>query len=112
MKIGQKLKVAPGQNFASKSYKVKSVQSALTYLPTTSGPRDTFSRPSTTRGCISIIELLQFTIICSFWASLDQALFQKACYQDTIKRRKIHNCFGTDNFFFLGGGALQVSQSS
>ena len=45
---------------------VKSVQSALSNLLTTSGPRGTFSRLSTTRGCISIIELLQFTIVVPF----------------------------------------------
>ena len=44
-------------------------------LLTTSGPRDTFSRLSTTRGCMSIIKLLQFTIVRSFWASLGKALF-------------------------------------
>ena len=77
---------------------VKSVQSVLTYLLTTSAPRGTFSRLSTTHGCISITELLQFTIVGSFWASLGKALFQKECHQDAIKRRKTHNCFGTYKF--------------
>ena len=45
---------------------IKSVQSALSDLLTTSGPRGTFSRLSTMRGCISIIELLQFTIVVPF----------------------------------------------
>ena len=53
---------------------VKSVQSALTYLLTTSGPHGMFSRLSTKRRCISIIELLQFTIARSFWANFDKAL--------------------------------------
>ena len=48
--------------FISKIFsKLKSVQSAR------SGPRGTFFRLSTMRGCISIIELLQFTIVRSFW---------------------------------------------
>ena len=50
---------------------LKSVQSALT----TFGPRGTFSRQSKMRGYISIIQLLQFTIVRAFWASLDKALF-------------------------------------
>ena len=36
-------------------------------------------------------------------ASLGKALYQKACHQDAIKRRKTHNCVGTDKF--LGGAA-------
>ena len=48
---------------------VKSVQSALTFLLTTFGPCGTFSCLSTRPGCISIIELLQFTIVRFFWAS-------------------------------------------
>ena len=54
---------------------IKSVQSALTLLLTTSGPRGTFSRVSTKRGCVSIIKLLQVTILRSLWASLGKALF-------------------------------------
>ena len=54
---------------------LKSVQSALTRLLTTSGPRGTFFLLSTTRGCISIIELRQFTIERSFWASIGKGLF-------------------------------------
>ena len=61
--------------FLSKQSMVKSVQSALTHLVPTSGPRGTFSRLSKTRGCISIMGLLQFTIVRSFWASLGKALF-------------------------------------
>ena len=61
--------------FLSKWSIIKSVQSALTHLVTTSGPRGTFSRLNKTRGYISIMGLLQFTIVCSFWASLDKALF-------------------------------------
>ena len=68
------------------------------YLLTTSGPRGTFSRLSTKRGCISIIKLPQFTVVPSFWASLGEALFQKACHQDAIKRRKTHNCVGKKIF--------------
>ena len=52
---------------------VKSVQSALTHLQTTSGPRGTFSRQNTTRECISITELLQCPIVVPFgqvWAKL------------------------------------------
>ena len=45
---------------------VKSVQSALSDLLTTSATHGTFSRPSTKRGLISIIELMQFTIVCFF----------------------------------------------
>ena len=52
------------------------VQSALTHLLTTSGLRGTFSRFSTTRRCVSIIELLQFTIVRSFWASLDSFILE------------------------------------
>ena len=54
---------------------VKSVQSALTHLLTTSGPRGTFPHLSTARECISIIELLQFAIVRAFWASLGKTLF-------------------------------------
>ena len=42
---------------------VKSVQSALSDLLTTSATYGTFSRPSTKRGLISIIKLMQFTIV-------------------------------------------------
>ena len=42
---------------------VKSVQSALSDLLTTSATHGTFSRPSTKRGLILIIKLLQFTIV-------------------------------------------------
>ena len=41
---------------------IKSVQSALSDLLTTSATHGTFSRPSTKRGLISIIKLMQFTI--------------------------------------------------
>ena len=41
----------------------KSVQSALSDLLTTSATHGTFSRPSTKRGLISIIKLMQFTIV-------------------------------------------------
>ena len=56
---------------------VKSVQSALSDLLTASGPRGTFSRPSTTRGCISIIELLQFTIVVPFGQVEARLCFRK-----------------------------------
>ena len=68
------------------------------HLLTTSGPLVTFSRLSTMRGCISTIELLQFTIVRSFWASLGEALFWEACHQDAIKLKKTHNCVGTEKF--------------
>ena len=42
---------------------VKSVQSALSDLLTTSATDGTFSRPSAKRGLISIIKLMQFTIV-------------------------------------------------
>ena len=41
----------------------KSVQSALSDLLTTSATHGTFSRPSMKRGLISIIKLMQFTIV-------------------------------------------------
>ena len=46
-----------------KSLRVKSVQSALSDLLTTSATHGMFSRPSTKRGLISIIKLMQFTIV-------------------------------------------------
>ena len=42
---------------------LKSVLSALSDLLTTSATHGTFSRPSTKRGLISIIKLMQFTIV-------------------------------------------------
>ena len=42
---------------------VKSVQSALSDLLTTSATHGTFSRPDTKRGLISIIKWMQFTIV-------------------------------------------------
>ena len=60
--------------------KRKSVQSALSDLLTTSATHGTFSRPSMKRGLISIIKLMQFTIVRFFQASLGEALFQKACH--------------------------------
>ena len=42
---------------------VKSVQSALSDLLTTSATRGTFSRPSMKRELISIIKLMQFIIV-------------------------------------------------
>ena len=50
-----------GNNPNSKA--LKSVQSALSDLLTTSATHGTFSRPSTKRGLISIIKLMQFTIV-------------------------------------------------
>ena len=44
-------------------YLVKSVQSALSDLLTTSATHGTFSRPSMKRGLISIIKMMQFTIV-------------------------------------------------
>ena len=42
---------------------LKSVQSAFSDLLTTSATHGTFSRPSGKRGLISIIKLMQFTIV-------------------------------------------------
>ena len=50
--------------------RVKSVQSALSDLLTTSATHGTFSRPGMKRGLISIIKLMQFTIVRFFQASL------------------------------------------
>ena len=44
-------------------FNVKSVQSALSDLLTTSATHGTFSRSSRKRGLISIIKLMQFTIV-------------------------------------------------
>ena len=49
---------------------LKSVQSALSDLLTTSATHGTFSRPSTKHGLISTIKLMQFTIVRFFQASL------------------------------------------
>ena len=54
---------------------IKSVQTALRYLQTTSGPSGTFSRVNAKRVCISIITLLQFTFVRCLWACLGEALF-------------------------------------
>ena len=67
-------------NDSCKQRLVKSVQSALSDLLTTSATHGTFSRPSMKRGLISIIKLMQFTIVRFFQASLGEALFQKACH--------------------------------
>ena len=53
---------APGFSALVQGF-VKSVQSALSDLLTTSATHGTFSRPSTKRGLISIIKLMQFTIV-------------------------------------------------
>ena len=63
-----------------KPHLAMSLQSALSDLLTTSATHGTFSRPSAKRGHISIIKLLQFTIVRLFQASLGEALFQKACH--------------------------------
>ena len=76
----------------------KSCQLALTHLLITSGLYGTFPHLSTTHGCISIIEFLQFTIVYSFWTSLGKALFQKVCQQDVIKGKNTHNCVGKHKF--------------
>ena len=81
-------------------------------LLTASGPRGMFSHLSMKLGCISVIELLQFTIVPSLWASLGQALFQKACHQDAIKRRKTHNYVGTEIFYGdISGGSKLIKQT-
>ena len=48
---------------AGPKFLVKSVQSALSDLLTTSATHGTFSRPSGKRGLMSIIKLMQFTIV-------------------------------------------------
>ena len=52
----------------------------------------------TTRGRISVIKLLQFVIVCSFWASLSKALFWKACHQDAIREERLIIGLGQTNF--------------
>ena len=51
---------------AGRNIRVKSVQSALSDLLTTSATHGTFSRPSMKRGLISTIKLMQFTIVLFF----------------------------------------------
>ena len=87
---GESLPEACGHRFWS-------VQSALTHLLITSGPHDMFSHLSIMYGSISIIELLQFTTVHSFWASLGKA----------SKQTNTHNCIGIEKF----QGTLQVGQS-
>ena len=48
------------------NHMVKSVQSALSDLLTTFATHGTFSRPSMKHGLISIIKLMQFTIVSFF----------------------------------------------
>ena len=52
-----------GKSGSEAASQLKSVQSALSDLLTTSATHGTFSRPSTKRGLISIIKLMQFTIV-------------------------------------------------
>ena len=54
---------------------LRSLQSGLNCLLTTSGSGGMSSRLSEKRGCISVIKLLQFTLVRSLWASLGKALF-------------------------------------
>ena len=51
------------QNSRGAKRVVKSVRSALSDLLTTSATHGTLSRPSTKRGLISVIKLMQFTIV-------------------------------------------------
>ena len=38
--------------------------------------------------------------------------FKKACHQDAIKRRKTHNCVGTENVLGeAAGGSKQIEQT-
>ena len=67
---------------------VKSVQSALSDLLTTSATHGTFSRPSTKRGLISIIELMQFTIVRFFKASLGKLCFRKRAIKMLLSNEK------------------------
>ena len=62
-----------GEAIGFHTYCLKSVQSALSDLLTTSATHGTFSRPSMKRGLISIIKFMQFTIVRFFrqvWAKL------------------------------------------
>ena len=64
------------------------------------------------RGCISIIELLQFTIVSSFWASSGEALILQVCHEDTIKRTKTHNCVAIEKFQGdAAGGSKLIEQA-
>ena len=63
-------------------------------------------------GSISISELLQFTTIRSFRASLGEALFQNACHQDPIKQTNTHNCVGIEKFQGdTAGGSKLIEQT-
>ena len=65
------------------SASVKSAESALTHLLTPSRPRGTFFLLSTTRECISVIELMQFTIVRSFGQVYATLCFRKS-HQNVI----------------------------
>ena len=77
---------------------VKSVQSALTHLLTTSGPRSTISHLSANRGCISIIELLQFTIVRFLWAALGKACFRKRAIEMRLSEQRVVIALGQKKF--------------
>ena len=66
------------------SASVKSAESALTHLLTPSRPRGTvFLLSLTTRECISVIELMQFTIVRSFGQVYATLCFRKS-HQNVI----------------------------
>ena len=65
---------------------------------------------STTLGCISILELLQFTIVLSYWASFGKALFKcsrKRAIKVRLREERLIIALGQTNF----RGALQVGES-
>ena len=67
---------------------VKSVQSALSNLLTTSATHGTFSRPSMKRGLISIIKLMHLPLSVSFrqvWAKLS---FRKRAIKMLLSNEK------------------------
>ena len=68
-------------------FKVCSV--SFDHLLTTSGSRGTFSRLSTTRGCISIIELLQLTIVRSFGQVQAKFCFKKRALKMQLREERL-----------------------
>ena len=62
-------------------------------------------------GCISIIELLQFTTIHSFGASLGKAVLECVCHQDTIKQTNTHNCIKIEKFQDTASGSRLIEQT-
>ena len=86
---------------------LKSVQSALSDLLTTSATHGTFFRPSTKRGLISIIELLQFTIVVPFGQVEARLCFRKRAIRRLLSNERSIIALGLQTF----RGTLQVAQS-